>query len=233
MLTPEPTGGVVWHASRGAITLRVTVDGREAHVGQAHLGVNAFERMIAVARPLTELAHRLVEERTAFPLPDDDARGSMLVVGGAAGAGANFNVVPGSAWFSVDRRFNPEEDLDEELARLTGMIEAAAADAGADVAIDVLQRQPSGRTDAEHPAALALARVVGEVEGAAPRFELCPGSLDTRWYAQLGIPAFAYGAGRLDVSHGPDEYIDEAAMRRCAAVYARFAASVPSPHAPR
>ncbi|MGI8430383.1 MAG: hypothetical protein ACR2OB_14035 [Solirubrobacteraceae bacterium] len=39
-LTPEPTGGVVWHASRGAITLRVVVSGREAHVGQAHLGVN-------------------------------------------------------------------------------------------------------------------------------------------------------------------------------------------------
>ena len=39
----------------------------------------------------------------------------------------------------------------------------------------------------------------------------------------LGIPAFAYGGGRLDISHGPDEYIDEAAMRRCAAVYALFA----------
>jgi acetylornithine deacetylase/succinyl-diaminopimelate desuccinylase-like protein len=25
------------------------------------------------------------------------------------------------------------------------------------------------------------------------------------------------------VSHGPEEYIDEAAMRRCAAVYASFA----------
>lgn len=225
MLTPEPTGGVVWHASRGAITLRVTVAGREAHVGQAHLGVNAFERMIAVARPLAELAHELLEQRTAFPLPDDDARGSMLVVGGAAGAGANFNVVPGSAWFSVDRRFNPEEDLDEELDRLTGIIEDAAGAADADVTIEVLQRQPSGRTDADHPAALALGRAVAGVEGAAPRFELCPGSLDTRWYAQLGIPAFAYGAGRLDVSHGPDEFIDEAAMRRCAAVYAGFAAT--------
>jgi len=28
------------------------------------------------------------------------------------------------------------------------------------------------------------------------------------------------------VSHGPDEYIDEAAMRRCAAVYALFAGAV-------
>ena len=33
MLTPEPTGGVVWNASRGAITLRVDVQGRTAHVG--------------------------------------------------------------------------------------------------------------------------------------------------------------------------------------------------------
>ena len=228
MLTPEPTGGVVWHASRGAITLRVNVRGREAHVGQAHLGRNAFEHMIQVAAPLTTLAHELLEQRTRFPLEDDDARGSMLVVGGAAGAGANFNVVPGSAWFSLDRRFNPEEDLDEELARLTGLISEAADAAGADVTVDVLQRQPSGSTDESHPAAVTLARSIAAVEGAEPRFELCPGSLDTRWYAQLGIPAFAYGAGRLDVSHGPDEFIDEAAMRRCAAVYARFAGAAGS-----
>jgi acetylornithine deacetylase/succinyl-diaminopimelate desuccinylase-like protein len=55
---------------------------------------------------------------------------------------------------------------------------------------------------------------------------MCPGVLDTRWYSQLGIPAFAYGGGRLDVSHGPEEYIEEAAMRRCAAVYALFAHAV-------
>jgi succinyl-diaminopimelate desuccinylase len=223
MLTAEPTGGVVWHASRGAITLRVDVRGREAHVGQAHLGVNAFEQMIRVAEPLAALARRLRERRTAFPMEDDAGRGSMLVVGGAAGAGASFNVVPGSAWFSVDRRFNPEEELEEELARLTATIAEAAARAGAEAMVDVLQRAPSASTPEAHPAAAALARCVARVEGTAPRFELCPGVLETRWYAQLGIPAFAYGAGRLDVSHGPYEFIDEDAMRRCAAVYALFA----------
>lgn len=100
------------------------------------------------------------------------------------------------------------------------MIDAAAA--GADVDVEVLQAQPASRTDPDHPAARALARCV---EGEA-RFELCPGVLDTRWYSQLGIPAFAYGGGRLDISHGPHEYIDEAAMRRCAAVYARFPRAV-------
>ena len=86
MLTPEPTGGVVWHASRGAITLRVAVAGRAAHVGQAHLGVNAFEQMVRIAEPLATLAQELLARRTAYPLEDDAARGSMLVVGGASAA---------------------------------------------------------------------------------------------------------------------------------------------------
>jgi succinyl-diaminopimelate desuccinylase len=226
MVTAEPTGGVVWHASRGAITLRVEVEGRPAHVGQAHLGVNAFAQMVRIAEPLADLAHELLARRTDYPVESEEARGSMLVVGGASGSGANFNVVPGTAWFSVDRRFNPEEDLADEVTRLTTTIRDAAERAGARVAIDVLQEQPSAGTDARHPSALALARCVAAVEGAEPRFELCPGVLETRWYAQLGIPAFAYGAGRLDVSHGPAEYIDEAAMRRCAAVYALFAGAV-------
>ena len=147
----------------------------------------------------------------------------MLVVGGQAGAGAGFNAVPGSAWFSIDRRFNPEEDLHRELSRLTTMIAESAEAAGAQVDVEVLQEQPSGSTEPTHPAAAALAECAAAVEGAEPAFEMCPGVLDTRWYSQLGMPAFAYGGGRLDVSHGPDEYIDEAAMRRCAAVYALFA----------
>jgi succinyl-diaminopimelate desuccinylase len=213
MLIAEPTGGVIWHACRGAITLRVRTSGREAHVGYVHEGVNAFEHMIRIAEPLAALSRELLAEN------------SMLVVGGQAGAGAGFNVVPGSAWFSLDRRFNPEEELEQELERLTGIIRETADAAGAQVEIEVLQKQPSGSTDSEHPAARALARCVEAVEGAAPAFGLCPGVLETRWYSELGIPAFGYGGGGLDVAHGPDEYIDEAAMRRCAAVYALFAAS--------
>jgi len=208
MLTAEPTGGAAWHESRGAITLRVDVRGREAHVGHAHLGVNAFAAMTRVAGPLVALADELL------------ARGTMLVVGGTAGSGASFNAVPGSAWFSIDCRFNPEAELEEELGRLTGAVGDAAAAAGAEVSVSVLQRAPSARTDERHPAARALARCVELVEGAAPAFELCPGVLETRWYSQLGIPALAYGPGRLDVSHGPDEFVEEAALRRCAAIYA-------------
>ncbi|WP_214410197.1 M20 family metallopeptidase [Sphaerisporangium fuscum] len=223
MLTAEPSGGSIWNAARGAISLRVDVQGREAHVGQANLGVNAFQHMLHLARPVERYAAEMAGRHTDFPMGPGDAPGSMLVVGGLSGGGSNFNVVPGSAYFTVDGRFNPEEDLDGELKRLTGLIEDAAREIGATVAIRTTQVQPSASTGPDHPAAAALARVVGEVQGGPARFELCPGVLETRWYAQLGIPAFGYGPGRLEVSHGPEEYVEEAAVRRCAAVYALYA----------
>jgi len=224
MVTAEPSGvGAVWHAARGAVTVRIDVHGREAHVGQAHRGVNAFQHMVQVAAPLAALADELAARHTGFAMDENDARGSMLVVGGLCGGGSNFNVVPGSTWFTIDGRYNPEEDLGGALERLTRTIKGAAKDIGAAVTVEVMQLQPSASTDETHPAAAALSRCITAVEATPPRFVMCAGVLDIRWYAQLGIPAFAYGAGRLDVSHGLHESIDEAAMRRCAAVYALYA----------
>jgi succinyl-diaminopimelate desuccinylase len=223
MATAEPTAPVVWSACRGAITMRVRVRGREAHVGQAHLGVNAFEHATRIAEPLHRLAAELLEQRSALPMDEGDEPGSMLVVGGQSGSGANFNVVPGEAWFSLDLRFNPEQELDSMLALLTGAVERAAVDIGADVTIDVLQAEPAAATRLDDPAALALARSIEAIEGRRAAFVLSPGNVDIRFYAQRGIPAFAYGPGRLDVSHGPNELVSEEALRRCAAVYALFA----------
>ena len=183
MVTTEPTAGAVWHANRGALTLRISVRGTSAHVGQAYLGVNAFEHMLAVAHPLVVLGKEMQQQRTSFPLEEDAARGSMLVVGGASGSGANFNVVPDAVWFSVDCRFDPEESLDDVLAQINETISEAANGMGADVSVEVLQRQPSASTDVNHPAAKTLARCVADVEGEPPRFLLCPGVLETRWYA--------------------------------------------------
>ena len=52
---------------------------------------------------------------------------------------------------------------------------------------------------------------------------MCAGILEIRWYDQLGIPAFALGAGHLDVSHGSNEYVDEDELLRIATVYALYA----------
>jgi succinyl-diaminopimelate desuccinylase len=65
---------------------------------------------------------------------------------------------------------------------------------------------------------------VEAVTGLAPAFEVCPGLLETRFYADLGIPALAYGPGVLALAHGPDESVNLSRMVDCATVYAVTAA---------
>jgi len=230
MFTPEPTSGVVWNANRGAISLQVTVRGRPAHVSLQHQGVNAFEQAVPLVRRLQALRDEVAARRTRYAVQPDEARASILLIGGRVEAGTNFNVVPAECRFTIDRRINPEEHLDEERRRLDEVFEAARRD-GIDVTVDVLQEGRSSATGGDGPAAQALARSVEAVTGRPAVFELCPGLLETRFYAARGIPAFAYGPGVLAVSHGPQEFVKMDRVVECAAIYALTAADLLAPRA--
>ncbi|MGH9322970.1 MAG: M20 family metallopeptidase [Vicinamibacteria bacterium] len=219
MLTAEPTGGVVWNASRGALTYRIRVKGRSSHVGLQYRGVNAFERMFHIARALSKLKEEVESRVTSFPIEPDEARRSILMMGGESQGGANFNLVPPSFSFSVDRRINPEEDFDEERRRLLEVIDSARAE-GVDFELECIQEARPAGVSSDHPATRALAATIEEVQGARPRVELCPGILEIRFYAEKGIPAFAYGPGRLSVAHGPKEFVKRRDMEDCAVIYA-------------
>jgi len=84
----------------------------------------------------------------------------------------------------------------------------------------ILQEGQSSACREEEPLGEALARSVRAVAGEAPRFEMCPGLLEIRFYAAQGVPAYAYGPGLLSVAHGPDEYVDLRKVTECAAIYA-------------
>jgi succinyl-diaminopimelate desuccinylase len=161
MLTPEPTGGVVWNASRGALTIRVTMRGKPAHVGRQHEGVNAFERAIPLLENLMALKREV------------ESRGSILMMGGRAEGGTNFNVVPDRFSFTIDRRINPDEDLEEEKQRLLSVL--------SDVEVEVIQEGESCRARQDSPVAAALARSIQEIHGEPASFEMCPGLLEIRF----------------------------------------------------
>ena len=225
MLTPEPTGGLVWNASRGAITLKVSIKGKAAHVGRQHEGVNAFEQMMAVTRALQDLKREVETRTTAFHVSPEAARRSILLIGGRSQSGTNFNVVPEEAWFTVDRRINPEERLPEEKERLLAVFDRLRAD-GIDLEIQVLQEGEACGVPAGSALEQALTRSIQKVTGKAPKVEMCPGLLETRFYAAAGIPALAYGPGLLTVAHGPNEFVPIKRIVECAAVYALTAADL-------
>lgn len=219
MLLAEPTSGVVWNANRGAISLRVRVLGRPAHVGLQHQGANAFERMHYVVARLQELKREVEQRNTRYTVGPGQLPNSILMLGGQSGGGTNFNVVPDVSWFTIDRRINPEENLMEEKARLLGVLERCKQEC---IPLDweVLQEAGAAACPEDETLGAAISRNVQAITGEAARFEMCPGLLETRFYAAAGIPAYAYGPGLLSVAHGPNEYIDLRKMIDCASIYA-------------
>jgi acetylornithine deacetylase/succinyl-diaminopimelate desuccinylase-like protein len=218
MLTPEPTGGVVWNANRGAITLRATMRGKSTHVGWQFEGVNAFERSLPAMMRLAEIKKEVELRETKYNIAPAAARKSIMLLGGRVEAGTNFNVTPDFCSFTVDRRINPEENLVQEERRLR--------DALGEFEIETLQNEPSTATPEEDPLGTILSRHIANITGKEAVFEMCPGLLETRFYAARGIPAFAYGPGLLTVSHGPNEFVPIRNIVQCALIYALTAADV-------
>lgn len=234
MLTGEPTSGVVWHANRAAITLRVDVLGKSAHVGLQHQGENAFEAMHEVVSRLLQLKCKVEERKTAASVAGADRaekdsngrrgpRNSILLIGGVSGGGTNFNVVPDRCWFTVDRRINPEENFEDEKKMLLDVLNECKRD-GMRLEWTLLQQGRASNAKPDHPLGRALANAAMRVTTEEVRFELCPGLLENRFYAAQGIPAYAYGPGLLSVAHGPNEYVDLRRVADCAVIYALAAA---------
>src|SRR5262249_12259669 len=143
MLTPEPTGGIIWNANRGAITLRATMRGKPAHVGRQFEGVNAFERAIPAMTKLLDLKKEVERRETQHQITPAAARKSILLLGGRVEAGTNFNVTPDLCSFTLDRRINPEENLEEEKRRLFDALEGFE--------VEILQEEAATTTSAEEP----------------------------------------------------------------------------------
>jgi succinyl-diaminopimelate desuccinylase len=219
MLLAEPTSGVVWNANRGALSLRVRVFGKSAHVGLQHQGENAFERMHRVVEKLEELKREVEQRSTTFNIGSGQAHNSILMLGGQSGGGTNFNVVPEICWFTIDRRINPEESLSEEKAKLMGVLEECQRQ-GIPLDWEILQEGHSAAFSKDEPVGQALAQAIHEITGSPAHFEMCPGLLETRFYAARGVPSYAYGPGLLSVAHGPNEYVDLRRLIECAGAYA-------------
>jgi succinyl-diaminopimelate desuccinylase len=225
MLLAEPTSAVIWNANRGAFTLRVKVSGKSAHVGLQHQGENAFEQMVRVVDRLQQLKREVEHRQTACAIGSEQRRNSILMLGGESGGGTNFNIVPDHCWFTVDRRINPEENLEEEKTRLLAILEDCRRE-GIRLQWETLQEGHASASSEHDPLAHALSSSIEAVTGDVPRFEMCPGLLETRFYAAQGIPAYAYGPGLLSVAHGPNEYVDLRRVRDCAAIYAQTAIKI-------
>ncbi len=110
----------------GAVRADLVAKGKSCHSGMNWMGVNAIEEMIPVMQSLMNLK-RQAEKKTSqipsFPLPGapSDKMTPMFNLNVIHG-GVKDNVVPGECRLTVNRRYIPEEQVDEVIAEIEAAV---------------------------------------------------------------------------------------------------------------
>ncbi len=194
---------------RGALWLRITTIGRTAHGSMAFVGVNAFEKMLAVSQRLLELLPSFATVTSAYPTEREEEQHPMMMLGGVVHGGVKTNVVPDRCTITVDRRLIPEEEIANAYAQIMEAIAAVQRndpDVRVEVETELEVEAASIAPDSRICQDLSLAHF--DVYGVTPRLVISPGFNDPRFLIKhAGIPTVTYGPGILKQAHQPDEYL--------------------------
>ncbi len=217
VIIPEPFGaGRICVGHRGVWWFEITTRGRIAHGSMPHLGASAIDHMAAVLEAVrVELKPRLDARTTRMPVVPEESRRATLnvnaVVGGQAGEAVQTPCVADRCTAIFDRRFLPEEGLDAVRREVVDLLERVKRGLP-ELAFEIADRMVVHpvETPEGSPLVATLARTVREVCGREAALVASPGSYDHKHVARIaGVEhCLAYGPGRLELAHQPDEYVE-------------------------
>ncbi len=208
----EPTGGALSPLQSGALTFRLTVQGKAAHAALKIEGVSAIEKFLRVYDAIDDL-NRARHERYQNPLFENPANIAPISIG----------TVRGGEWHSTvaetvvaEGRCGvfPGETVAEVRALLAETLRRLAD------ADPWLRNHPprlewfegqfeSSETAPDHPLIRTLAAQHRQVHGTEPMLKGVPYGSDMRLFVNHGnMPAVHYGPGNVRLAHAVDEYVE-------------------------
>jgi succinyl-diaminopimelate desuccinylase len=215
VIIPEPLDvDRICIGHRGVYWFEVTARGRIGHGSMPFLGVSAIDGMGRLLQSVRdELMPLLSSRRTGVPVVPAGARQATINVNGIDGGqpvdGIQTPCVADVCRAVFDRRFLIEEGFDatkREVADLVASVAARTNGVRFDVR-DLMVVHPT-RTPDDSPVIGSLQRAIQSVLGRPAQLIASPGTYDHKHVARIaGIPhCVAYGPGRLELAHQPDEY---------------------------
>lgn len=229
VVIPEPFGpDRICVGHRGVYWFRVTAHGRAAHGSMPHLGRNAVADMaVLLERVRTDLAPRLGARTTSAPVVPAESGVCTINVnsieGGQIGGEPQSPCVPDRCDAVFDRRVLHEESMDDVRAEIVDFL-ADVCEGGVRGPFELTELLvvPPTRTPEPSPLVEALDQAVTQVMGAPAELVASPGTYDQKHVARVaGVPhCVAYGPGRLQQAHRPDEWCAIGDMTRSAQVMA-------------
>ncbi len=205
----------------GTVRIDVTTIGKSCHSGMNYLGVNALEGMVPILVELMALKEQ-VEKResrvAAFPHPESPfEHGKMTpmfnlnIIHG----GTKENIVPAECALTINRRYLPDEELDEVVAEIEEAIQRGRKKSKLlDLRIEVTPGYGAVELDTDTPAVKKMIEAVKAVMGfESLLFGGMSGSTDLACVAdalkpeKLNVAHFGLARGSDLRAHGADEFV--------------------------
>jgi len=184
---------------KGALFLKVTAVGRQAHGSRPEAGVSAVW-------PVVDFLNRIRTWRPAAE-PSDLFTPPTLNVGAVHG-GTVANMVPGRCEALVDIRFLPGTDGEVVLGQVRKTVaEIEAASPGVRMGVEVLSLQAATLVASDHPMTEVLERRIEAVTGRRPARQGQSGATVAKFLILKGIPAIGFACGPEGVEHQAGEWI--------------------------
>jgi len=231
VVIPEPLNvDRVCIGHRGVWWAEIETMGRIAHGSMPFLGDSAIRHMTAVLERFEkELYPALAKRISDMPVVPDGARQSTMNInslhGGQAGGhdGLPTPCVADSCRMIIDRRFLIEESLETVRSEVVDILEDLAKNRPNfrfDIR-DLFSVEPS-MSDKNGPVATTTAAAIQEILDVSPSFICSPGTYDQKHIDRIGKlkDCIAYGPGKLDLAHQPDEWVGIEDMTAAAKVMA-------------
>ena len=219
VIIPEPLAvDRICLGHRGVWWAEIETLGRVAHGSMPFLGECAIRHMGAFLNRIERhLLPRLATRQTAMPVVPREARQSTLNLNGIHGGQAEGHgglpspMVADRCRTTIDRRFLIEEDLAAVKAEVVAILDQLRHDRpNFSYRIkDVMEVLPC-QTDRSAPVVRAVALAIERVMGRRPELVCSPGTYDQKHVLRIGHldDCIAYGPGRLELAHQPDEYVE-------------------------
>jgi len=226
VIIPEPLNKErICLGHRGVWWAEIETKGRIAHGSMPFLGDCAVRHMGAVIAEMeARLFPALAAKRTDMPVVPEGAKQSTLNInsihGGEAVQAEGYSglptpCVPDRCKMVIDRRFLMEESLGEVRAEMVELLDHLKAERpDFDYSIRDMHSVVPTMTERDAPIVSTVARAISEVLGRDPDYVVSPGTYDQKHIDRIGRlkNCIAYGPGRIDLAHQPDEWIGVADM---------------------
>jgi succinyl-diaminopimelate desuccinylase len=220
----EPEENQLCIKQKGALRVEVTVHGRMAHGAMPSSGVNPVTRAARFAVAVEELERDEVERHGEDPFLGYPSLTPTILMGPDCGE-PQINVIPASAYVALDIRTLPAQSHEDLVDRLQDILaKLRSEDPDFDAILEVIEERPPTETPQDEPLVSATATAYSYLTGEEPRYNGVPGATDgTFLSAWAGTPIVTTGAGKREVPHHVDEWIDEDELLAACKLYAATA----------